>query len=266
MVPLRITPSAISAFRRCAYSYAIRYVVPLPEVERLRVPVLALGSAVHAAIARFLRSGGWERRGLDELMAMLGPVWDPSGFPEDDEELAFEQARALLVMFYEHPYPANVARELGIERNLSWRKARRGVVAAGKVDRVCMLDDQTLLIVDYKTGRLPEKPERLHRDVQTLIYRSLGSDCYRWLSPSKILVAFRFIGAAETVEVELAVDDYLDGWEDLLATADAIRAARHAQATGAYLLDAFPPSRGPSCRGCEFAEHCNSLDEASNIS
>lgn len=258
---LRLVPSAVRAFRECAYSYGLSYVEPLPESERLPVPALALGSAVHAAIARFLRMGGWKRRGLDELLGMLAMVWEPAAFGgEQAERDAYARAGELLIAFFNHPYPPDVERELGVERNVAWLKPRRGILAAGKLDRVCLRRGGLLEVIDYKTGRPPDRLEPLHRDVQALFYRSLIADSFRWLAPSRVVVGFRYVGAAVTAALELDPIDFMDAWEEVLVTAEAIKEGRARHRAGAGLVEAFPLNRGPGCRGCRFAAHCDGVE------
>lgn len=260
---LRLVPSAVRAFRECPHSYGLSYVQPLPMHERLPVPALALGSAVHAAIARFLRMGGWERRGLDELLAMLAMVWEPSAFGDEQAERdAHARARELLIAFFNHPYPGDVVRELGVERNAAWLRPRRGILAAGKLDRVCLRSGGVLEVIDWKTGRPPDRLEPLHRDVQAIFYRSLAGESFRWLAPKRIVVSFRYIGSAVTAELDLDVVDFLDCWEEVLVTAEAIKEGRARHRDGAALVEAFPLNRGPGCRGCRFAAHCDGVEAA----
>lgn len=260
---MRISPSAIRAFSECEYAYARTYVDPLPKEQHLPVPALALGSAVHAAIAKFLNRGGWARCGLDELMAMLTLTWRPEHFGDDATERdAFERARALLVGFHAEPYPAAgvVVRELGVERSLAWRKPRHGILAVGRIDRICLCTEGELRLVDYKVGRVPRQPERLQHDVQVLTYRSIAADAFAWLAPRRITVALRYLADGAAVELDLDPVSFHDGWADVLAVVDAIRLARARHRAGAPIIDAFPPNRGPNCRGCRFAAHCEIFD------
>lgn len=259
---LRLSPSAIRAFRNCAYSYALGYVQVLPERDRCHVTSLALGSAVHEVIARFLRLGGWARRGKDELMAMLPNIWKAGGFEDAESEAqAYSRARDLLERFFDHPFPLDVERDLGIERSVAWHRPRRGILAAGKLDRICLRPGGVLEVIDYKTGRPPDDGDRLRHDVQALFYRSLAGESFRWLAPARTIVSFRYVGAAVTHSVEFDVIDFLDAWEDVLATVDEIRAARRSVAAGATLTSAFPLNRGAHCRGCQFWTHCDAIEE-----
>ena len=258
---MRISPSGVRSFRECAYAYARTYVSPLPERERVAVPALALGSAVHAAIARFHRRGAWARCGLDELVAMLAGVWEPHGFPDPRaEQEAYKRATELLVRFHAHPFLDGAVRELGVERNVTWRKPRRGMLATGRLDRVCLGPGGELVVVDYKCGMPPERAEVLQRDVQSVMYRGVAADAFRWLAPARIVIAFRYVGAAVTLEVEHDEVIFRDVWEDLVATVAEIRAARTRHTAGETLVDAFPLNRGPRCRSCQFAVHCDDLE------
>lgn len=258
---LRITPSGVRTFKECAHAFALTYVQPLPEAERRPVPALVLGAAVHAVAARFVRTGGWQRRGLDELMALLNMTWKADAYTDPHREAAdFARARDLVQRFFESPYPATVEKDLGIERSLAWRRPRRGLLAAGRVDRLCWLPGKVLEVVDLKTGRPPREPESLRADPQTLIYRSIAADCYRWLEPERVVVSYRYLASATTLSVEFDdIVEFIDLWSDVEATADGIRAARREHAAGASLATAFPLNRGEHCRGCQFGDHCDRL-------
>lgn len=255
--PLRLTPSSIRAFRLCPYSYALGYVQRIPDAARRKFPAMIVGNAVHATIARFLRLGGKRRRGLDEFMAMLPAAWNASDFADpESERTAFEQARNLIERFYEEPYPAEPVRDLGIEKSLAWLRPRRGLVVAGKVDRICLRKEGLLEVVDFKTGRPPAGPTTLRDDPQTLLYRSIAADSFRWVKAARTVVSFRYIGAAVTLTIEYDDVEFFDLWAEIEAVAAEVKASMSAIEKGAKMMDAFPPSCGQHCLRCQFLDHC----------
>lgn len=256
--PLQLSPSAVRAYRSCPYRYARDYVDRLPDDFRRPVFHLAYGSAIHQALAYFIRHGGQSRLSKDDLIVALMDHWDSSAYPNEDTELdRFYEARRMLESFYDQPYPQEVKRELGIEERLTWSTPRRGIRAVGKLDRICLLPDGTLDVIDYKTGACPEDGEDLPKDPQALIYRSLAGEAYRRLNPGQIQVTFHYLVSGASVNIRYDHEDFIYWWSMIDDVAARIRNSMSKLKAGAPLWQAFPIRRGNQCRRCPLEAHCD---------
>lgn len=259
---LPLSASAVHDFLECPYRYALNYVRRLPDAARQPISTLSFGQIVHEVLAEFIRAGGWQRVSRDGIVALLRQSWQAGVYPEPDIDKAnFAHAAGILHRFYDAPYPAGIARELGVERRHAWARARRGILAKGRIDRAVQLEDGSIELVDYKCGRLPAEPDALGRDPQALFYRSLGGEAYRRLSPPAIRVTFLYLVPGRPLSVDFDKDDFLEGWRRIEQVADGIRAGLAVQADGAHLHSAFVPRPGGRCRFCPFQHHCQALLE-----
>lgn len=262
-LPLRLSASAVRDYLACPYRYAASHLVPLPPSERRQITQLRFGEAVHQALADFVTHGGWERLGRADLIALLDARWPAAVYADAGTAAANrERAVAMLTRFYENPYPQSVARELAVERRLTWTRFHRGMLATGKVDRAVVLEDGTLEIIDYKTGARRLGREQLLEDVGALFYRSLAADKFAALAPQDIRVTYYYLATGIPVGVVFDRETFAAGWSRIERTAARIRRAMGAVIEGVPVLAAFPPARNEHCRLCPLGDHCSRLEAA----
>jgi putative RecB family exonuclease len=261
MMPLKISASAIKAYEQCPYRYAKDYVDRLPQNEREPVFHLAFGNTVHRTIAKFILAGGWVKVPHLQLVQMLHEHWDDSLLETKSRRLKeFQRAKAMIDGFYFRRYPRDVTTELGVERYVRWSQPRNGILATGKLDRVCLVGGDTLEVIDYKTGKLSIEPGDLVNDLQAVFYRTLAADVFQELSPRSVKVTFFYLGEGHPMSVELSRDDLIDRWRHVQQIAEQIRKARRNHEAGLPLREAFPVSRGLQCQGCPMQKHCDGLE------
>lgn len=257
--PIRLSASAVRDFNVCPYRYAKTYLSPILECERETTSILTFGEIVHQVVADFVRLGGWTAVSKVELFAMLRKRWRRDIYADDDLSFAnFDRAAAMLERFFDFPYPKNVSRELGIEHWLSWNRAHKGILATGRVDRSCLLQDGALEIIDYKTGCRPPDVTELANDPQALFLRSLAATGYRGISPVAIKVSFFYLPTGMPLTINFDHNDFLQGWRRIEEVASSIRFRMNEVISGKTVIAAFPPNRGKHCSICPIRRHCNS--------
>lgn len=259
--PLRLSASGLRAFGECNYRYARDYVDRLPDGEREPVAAFAFGEAIHKALAQFIRQGGWAKRSVDDLVGLLMRHWDDRAYSDPEESSReFLRGRELLEAFYEHPHPAGPARELGVEAFVSWSRPRNGVIAVGKIDRACLLEDGTLEIIDYKCGKRILTEADLAQEAQAIFYRTLAAEAFKRLAPADVQVTFLFLDGPVPVSVKFDRDQFAAKWRGVEEIAQAIRKSRALNSAGVPLDEAFPLNRGAHCRSCPMRRHCDSIE------
>lgn len=264
MSPLRVSASALRSFTSCAYRYCRDYVARLPREERAPVPSFALGEAVHRALATFTKRGGHARQTKDDLLNLLVDCWDGQSYPDSDAEvMAFHRAKAMLATYYEQPYPEEIAQDLAIEEFINWRQPRNGILATGKLDRACLLENGTVLVIDYKTSIRPSSVEYVRGDWQAIMYRSLARSLlerrFRHLEGARIVIAFHYLATATPVTVEYEHDDFMKRWRAITSIAREIQTTIQLARDGLPLREAFPLQRGAQCQTCPMRRHCDSI-------
>jgi putative RecB family exonuclease len=246
--PRTLTPSKVSAFTSCPLAFRFSQIERLPEPPS---PPAVKGTLVHAALERLFwhhpsgartQAAGaleveraWEALQDDEEVAGLGL--------DDEAAAAFvEDARRLVANYFllEDPNDAHaVGVELGVETDLEGLRLR------GIIDRLDVLPDGRLIVVDYKTGRAPS--ERFERG-------SLGGvQTYALLCESMLGQApaeVRLLYLREPLAITA------------IATEQTIRGQRK-RATAVWTAieracdaEDFRPNVGPLCDYCNFKASC----------
>ena len=242
------TPSKLACSsdcpRRYRFSYADR---PTPP----KGPAWAhnsVGAAVHAA----LRS--WyelliEKRTTAAARQLLYSAWSPAGF-RDDEQAARWRARAAawLTDYVAGLDPTD--EPAGTERTVGCTTDR--LALSGRVDRIDRRGDE-LVIVDYKTGRVPSTDDDARGSPALAAYvlgvrRTLRRPCSRvelHHLPSGTVAGFD--------HTEKSLANHVRRAEDVAADIGAATAAVEA---GESPDVAFPPVPGRQCSWCDFRPSC----------
>ena len=256
---LKLSPSAIRAYRSCPYRYALDYVQRLPDSARVPVPLLAFGNAIHQTLADFIREGGWAKFSKDDLVALFMGRWDGSVYEDEDQELIqFHHGKRLLEGYFDRPYPDAPITERGVEVRLNWTTPRGGILATGKIDRLCETDDGRLLVIDYKVGRYHPLCED-DLSVQAAFYRSLVADTVARAASKSIEVVFHFLGSQATLNFGFTREEFRWVWGEIDVTAERIRLATKSLSLGRPLWVAFPLRRGQQCFSCPMMAHCENV-------
>jgi RecB family exonuclease len=242
------TPSKLACFSDCPRRYRFTY------VERPQPPKgppwahNTVGSAVHAAMRSW-----WElpveKRTPAAARQLLYGVWSRTGF-RDEEQADRWRARAAGWL---SDYVAGLDpldEPAGTERTVGATTDR--LALSGRVDRIDQRGDE-LVVVDYKTGRVPSTEDEARGSPALAIYvlgvrRTLRRACSRvelHHLPSGTVAAF------EHTEKSLA--NHVRRAED---TAADIETAAAALADGQDVDVAFPPVTGPQCSWCDFRPSC----------
>lgn len=242
------TPSKLATFADCPRRYRFAYLTrPMPP----KGPPWAhnsVGSAVHAALRSW-----WElpveKRTPAAARQLLYSVWSRAGF-RDDEQAAQWRARTAA---WTTDYVAELDptdEPAGTERTVG--ATTEALALSGRVDRIDRRGDE-LVVVDYKTGRVPSTEDEARGSPALALYvlgvrRTLRRPCSRvelHHLPSGTVAAFEHTDRSLANHVRRA--------EDIAAD---IGTATEALAAGADADEAFPPAPGQQCSWCDFRSSC----------
>jgi RecB family exonuclease len=206
-----------------------------------------LGSNVHAALRDWFRLPRAERT-WDRMLELYRAAWRtnmPAFRARGRDELREfgERGKAMLRRFVAET-PADLE-PVAIEK---WVGLDFGdLEVKGKVDRVDLLPDGSLRVVDYKTGKFPRDPGQVRTDdLAAAVYAGGASR--------------DFVGAP-VGEIEYL---YLAGMERLTFPVDEAWRAERERSIGelartvqaAEAADAFPPTPTKLCAWCDFLRDC----------
>jgi len=158
-LPRSLSPSKVSSFTDCALAFRFSAIDRLPEPTS---PHTVKGTLVHSALERLF----WDHAPGERSAAAHGALDDAWRALEGDPELEElglepEHRRAFVAdahglvdnyLRLEDPDAVNaVGVELSLEANIGGPRLR------GIIDRLDLDDDGELVVVDYKTGRVPSE-------------------------------------------------------------------------------------------------------------
>ena len=246
--PRTLSPSKVSSFTSCPLAFRFSQIERLPEPPS---PPAVKGTLVHAALERLFWHHPAGARTPAAAALEVDRAWDAmrddeevAGLGLDDEAAAafVEDACRLVANYFllEDPNDTRaVGVELGVETDLDGLRLR------GIIDRLDVLPDGRLVVVDYKTGRTPS--ERFERG-------SLGGvQTYALLCESMLGQApaeVRLLYLREPLAITAVASEQTIRGQRKRATAvwTAIERACHAED--------FRPNVGPLCDYCNFKASC----------
>lgn len=176
-----VSHSSISDFLKCPRSYYLRNVYKNPKTGHkmaIVTPPMALGQAVHEVIESLAVLPVEERLKIS-LVKRLDPVWikiagKKGGFKTHEEEVVYrERAVQMLINLQENPGPIlEKAIKIKSKMNLPhfWLNEEDGIILCGKIDWLKYNDkDDSVRIIDFKTGKNEEKEDSLQLPIYLLI-------------------------------------------------------------------------------------------------
>lgn len=251
------TPSRLNKWMDCPRSYRMTY---LDRPSPPKGPPWAhnsVGASVHNALADWWRLPD-DQRTPQVAGSLLERHWLRDGFHDAEQaDLWKKRARAMVVEYATELDPGD--EPLGVERTVAMRTD--AVAVSGRVDRIDARPDEasgedTLVIVDYKTGRRPLTTDDARSSLALALYalaaaRVLRRSCHRvelhhlptgevaaWEHTDETLA--RHLRRAEEIAMECAQADA------------AFREGLDEQ----RLDEVFPPRPSPMCAWCDFVRQC----------
>lgn len=172
--------SQIRTFEICPLHYKLSYVLKIPTSPS---PSMSFGTSVHETLKDFynlVKSG--RKPGKKLLEEILKDDWIRAGYKSKrHEKEAFEKALIFLREYYDKEFdyanlPILVEQDFSIPLYEETESGREKVRIGGKMDRVDLLSNGGIEIVDYKTGEEIPTQKEADKDLQLSIY-ALAATC-----------------------------------------------------------------------------------------
>ncbi|TAL20683.1 PD-(D/E)XK nuclease family protein [Patescibacteria group bacterium] len=267
-IPERMSFSQFEAYRRCPLQYKYEHIYRIPKVGNANK---SFGQSVHNTLqellARYLERQAAAQPSLfdarlagttadlpaeagakadtlrllvpeNELLQIYREKWiDDWYLSAADKEERFKKGEQAVLNYWKSLADRRLEiAGLEVGFNLKFE----GFAVKGRIDRIDRLPDGAVEIIDYKTGRAKEKPDRS----QLMIYQLAASRALG-LTPGKCTYVYLEEGTGVSF---LAAPEEMEKFEtELAATAAAIRAS------------GFAPTPGKDvCKFCDFKNICES--------
>jgi putative RecB family exonuclease len=249
-LPSTLSPSKITSFTNCPLAFRFSVIDHLPELPS---PAALKGTLVHKALELLFTDYPAGSRTTLAAQASLDRAWrkmqdaeegELEGLQLDEAETAsfLADARELVSRYFELEDP-NAVRAVGLEMNLS--TTLEGITVRGIIDRLDELEDGSLVVVDYKTGRAPRNEQSRSRLGGVQMY-ALMCEAELGRRPSVV----RLLYLRDRVVISATPTD------------QALRGTRQ-RALGVWSAierackqDDFRPNPSALCRYCNFQDYC----------
>lgn len=237
---MRISYSQFAAYRRCPHLYRLQY------VDKIVVPVgpeLHFGAAVHDALKHMYDPSHIAMPGLDEVVDAFVRSWRgrEAQIPEEKRQAYFEEGVKLIQSHHaKHSTPDGERRTAATE--LWFAIALPGEHKLhGRIDRVDILPEKKLEVIDYKTSRRMPPQDIVETDAQLAIYRMAADVLYPGFHVTTTLFFLLHDHQMRTVQSP----EFLEN-----ARADILEVIARIE------LEEFEPEPGSYCDWCAFQAHC----------
>jgi len=169
--------SQIETFRLCPLHYKLRYFLNIPTSPSAS---LSFGTSVHNALHDFyeLHAAG-EKVSQELLLSLLTSRWQKAGYENKRyEEDMKKRGEQYLTEYYEKEFKPDT-KIAALEQPFIVPITHEGksLKVGGKIDRIDILPDGKLEIIDYKTGRMPSKRE-VDANLQLSMYALAASEIH----------------------------------------------------------------------------------------
>jgi RecB family exonuclease len=174
---MRISYSRFATYQTCPQQYKLQY------VEKVAVPtpvVLHFGSAVHEALNFMYAPRHLRMPEVEQVVEAFVQAWGAREreVPEEERQRYFEQGVEMLRRHYKSHCEREEGRTTAATEQFFNIPFDDGHLLTGRIDRVDVLPENKLEIIDYKTSRRMPPQRDMEGNAQLAIYRMAADHLY----------------------------------------------------------------------------------------
>ena len=189
---IKISATRINSFLSCKQKYWFSYHEKLPKISN---PAFRLGTAVHVALEFagniWMKNNGFSKEDVETILK----EYDRVSIEEGIEDLNVHSEGKRLVKARVNNFMVGT-KLIGLETKFGFGfdgkglnvKTKDGVNLIGAIDKIEEIDEDTLLIVDYKTSKTAPTSDQLRHEPQLSIYDFVASKL--WPGYKRIILSF----------------------------------------------------------------------------
>ncbi len=239
----------LETYSTCPLQYKYQYVLNVPTSKNAAA---SFGDTIHKTLQAFYKEFITDKSiGQNRLLEIYNETWIPLGYASKrHEERMKKEGQTMLTQFYKKYHRRHLS-ILDIERVFKIKIGKK-LVIRGKIDRVDQKNKKEIEIVDYKTGKMPDKKElmkspstSLRVNMQLSIYALAAMDkgLYR-KKIDEITLSFYYLQPMEKISFKPSPEYINETKKTIHETVSEIR--KHV----------FDPNVGPWCDFCHFRMIC----------
>jgi putative RecB family exonuclease len=244
--PLKTSPGKLRAYRQCPLKYKFT-LVDGRKTNAKPSPHLAFDAAINGMLESFQTKLLAGRTDITEpaLLSELNRVWRSDKFTDPEEEKLFradaEKAAENMARWFRDATGTILTyqNKPAIGMFAPWYP--RPLTLWTRLDRVETLPDNTIRVIDFKSGARESSAAELRSDMGVRIQAMAAREMF---GKSVISIAMVYARSGNTVEIPLDMLDLEFLTADVKSIAQDIQNNR------------FEPNPGPLCSVCDFMEEC----------
>jgi DNA helicase-2/ATP-dependent DNA helicase PcrA len=237
---LQLSASAIETYDTCPQKFMFSHYLKIPTGPQ---PALTFGNIMHQCARRYfeLRRQGPVK--FEQLYAHFEQSWKGAGFEDDYQEQAYKKAGLEQLRVFVSRHESVTILPLAAEAHFALDLG--DVVLEGRIDQINPLPDNSVELVDYKTGRPPSQKDA-DKSLQLSVYALAARDQMH-LNPTRL--TFYSLTNNEPVRTVRTSRDLDSVISEIREVAAQIR------------QQLFPPKPGFVCKYCDYALICPAHEE-----
>lgn len=252
VIPEQFSFSQLAAFSNCPLQYKFAFILKIPAPEDK--PSLIFGRVMHSVLFDFLSpliSGrqvlqtslfGAEKDSplnKNRLMAIFKERWQSDGYDTKEQREEFlAKGKKSLELFWQYWQGLENREILFLEKRFSFKIS--GEIMKGAIDRVDILSDGRLEVVDYKTGNPKEKLDYEARR-QLILYQLFLEE---FLGREIARLSYYYLENGSVASFEASEKEKEKLRQEIGKEIEAIKKGQ------------FPPKPGEMCKFCDFKGIC----------
>ena len=243
--------SQIETFKTCPLHYKLKYIYKVPTPQSASQ---SFGTSMHASLKDFYVAVKDGQKPTEKLMyGLLEKDWVKDGFKtKSHEKKFFEKGKVYLSGFLKYAFnpkvlPVTLEQPFTIPLN---QGADKPIKIGGKIDRVDILPDGTIEVIDYKTGATIPSQKDVDNNLQLSFYALAASTIQMepfGVKPDKIKLSLYFLDDQEKISTTRTAKQLEEATKEIFKVRDEIEKSD------------FKCSGHMFCQmGCEFSLFCKS--------
>jgi DNA helicase-2/ATP-dependent DNA helicase PcrA len=239
--------SQIETFETCPMHYKLRYIYKLPTPPSASQ---SFGTAIHATLKEFYDEVAGGSKPSDKLLyEFLEKNWVKDGFKSKSHETEFfNKGKLYLAGFLKQGFDPKVLPEVMEQKFII--PLGSNLKVGGAIDRVDVLPDGTIEIIDYKTGATIPSQSEVDKNLQLSFYALAATKIPTvpfGKTPDKVKLSLYFLDTQEKFSTTRTAKQLDDAVSEIFKVRDEIEKSD------------FKCSGHMFCQmGCEFSLFCKS--------
>ncbi|HLD22021.1 MAG TPA: PD-(D/E)XK nuclease family protein [Patescibacteria group bacterium] len=229
----------LNMFHTCAQQYKFTYIDDLAKEYKTPKPYLTMGAHVHNALHDFYQQLEIEDRTFEQLEKILRRRWleNRKGFTDREDEAKWGVKALNMLRLFAHRMDMNITPAM-LEDYYD-TDITENIKVIGRIDRADELEDGSLHVIDYKTGKYDTEAVS---ELQLILYALIVSANQK---KPVTKASYLFLPTWEWHSVDITQD----AAEEAIATVQ--EQVEHIQTE-----KEFVPQPNPYCKNCDFLSIC----------